>query len=52
MYDLCAGGRIQYVKYQLQYNLQAIKDLVRRAMKLGFYEGVNFDLNFCEDCGH
>lgn len=21
MYDLCAGGRIQYVKYQLQYNL-------------------------------
>lgn len=21
-------------------------------MKLGFYEGVNFELDWCEDCGH
>lgn len=51
MYHLCSGGRIQYVKYQLSYNLDAIKTLVRRAMKMGFYEGVNYDLDFCEDCG-
>lgn len=52
MYDLCAGGRIQYVKYTLPYNYKAIKDLVRRAMKMGFYEGINFDLNFCANCSH
>jgi len=21
-------------------------------MKLGFYEGINFELDWCEDCGH
>ena len=51
MYHLCTGGRIQYVRYHLQYNLEAIKTLVRRAMKMGFYEGVNFESSFCEDCG-
>lgn len=52
LYHLCAGGRIQYVKYSLPYNVESVKALVRRAMKMGFYEGINFDLNFCEDCGH
>lgn len=52
LYHLCSGGRIQYVKYSLPYNIDSIKALVRRAMKMGFYEGVNFDLNFCEECGH
>lgn len=51
MYHLCNGGQIQYVRYKLPYNLEAIKTLVRRAMKMGFYEGVNFQENFCEDCG-
>ena len=27
-------------------------DLVRRAMKMGFYEGVNLQLDYCEKCGH
>ncbi len=26
--------------------------LVRRAMKMGFYEGVNLSLSYCDDCGH
>lgn len=52
MYHLCAGGRIQYVRYHLPYNLEAIKTLVRRAMKMGFYEGINFEHSFCEECGH
>jgi ribonucleoside-triphosphate reductase len=51
MYHLCTGGRIQYVRYHLSYNIEAIKTLVRRAMKMGFYEGVNFESSFCEDCG-
>lgn len=50
-WNLCNGGKIQYVKYPLQYNIEAIRSLVRRAMEMGFYEGVNLDLNFCSDCG-
>ena len=51
-WDLFAGGRIQYVRYNLDYNKEAMRTLVRRAMKMGFYEGVNLCLSYCEDCGH
>ena len=51
-WNLCNGGKIQYVRYPLNYNIEAIKTLVRRAMKLGFYEGVNLSLAYCDDCGH
>ncbi len=51
-WDLFNGGKIQYVKYPVDYNLEAIKTLVRRAMKMGFYEGVNLSLSYCDDCGH
>ena len=46
------GGRIQYVKYPIDYNIEAVKTLVRRAMNMGFYEGVNLSLAYCDDCGH
>ena len=51
-WDLFNGGKIQYVRYPIAYNLEAIKTLVRRAMKLGFYEGVNMALSYCDDCGY
>ncbi|WP_394595948.1 anaerobic ribonucleoside-triphosphate reductase [Clostridium perfringens] len=51
-WDLFNGGKIQYVKYPIGYNIDAIKTLVRRGMKLGFYEGVNLALSYCDDCGH
>lgn len=51
-WDLSNGGKIQYVKYPINYNKEAIKALVRRAMDLGFYEGVNLSLAYCDDCGH
>lgn len=51
MYHYCTGGAIQYCRYPLGYNKEAIKTMVRRAMKLGFYEGVNLQLDYCEDCG-
>ena len=35
-WDLCNGGKIQYVKYPINYNKEAIKSLVRRAMDMGF----------------
>ncbi len=51
-WELCSGGKIQYVRYPINYNRQAVKTLVRRAMKKGFYEGVNLSLSYCDDCGH
>ncbi len=51
-WDLCNGGKIQYVRYPIDYNFDAIRTLVRRAMKKGFYEGVNLSLAYCDDCGH
>ena len=51
-WNLSNGGKIQYVKYPINYNLAAIKTLIRRAMKMGLYEGVNMSLAYCDDCGH
>ncbi len=51
-WELSNGGKIQYVKYPINYNIEAIKALVRRAMDMGFYEGVNLSLAYCDDCGH
>ncbi len=51
-WDYSNGGKIQYVKYPLDYNIDAIRTLIRRAMDKGFYEGVNLSMAYCEDCGH
>ena len=29
-----------------------MKTLIRRGMEFGFYEGVNEQLSYCDDCGH
>ena len=51
-WELLNGGKIQYVKYPIDYNTEALKTLVRRAMEKGYYEGVNLSLSYCDDCGH
>lgn len=51
-WELSNGGKIQYVKYPIDYNLEAVRTLVRRAMEMGLYEGVNLSLSYCDDCGH
>lgn len=51
-WNLSNGGKIQYVKYPVSYNKEAIRTLVRRAMNIGLYEGVNLSLAYCDDCGH
>lgn len=51
-WNLFNGGKIQYVKYPIDYNLDAIRALIRRAMDMGLYEGVNLSLAYCDDCGH
>ena len=51
-WNLMNGGKIQYVKYPIDYNKEAVKTLIHRAMRMGFYEGVNLSLAYCDDCGH
>ena len=51
-WELCNGGKIQYVRYPIGYNKYAIRTLIRRAMELCYYEGVNSSLAYCDDCGH
>ncbi|MEI3407142.1 MAG: anaerobic ribonucleoside-triphosphate reductase [Christensenellales bacterium] len=51
-WNLSNGGKIQYVRYPVSYNKEAIRTLIRRAMKMGLYEGVNLSLAYCDDCGY
>lgn len=51
-WELFKGGRIQYVRYNLNYNTKAMITYIERAMELGFYEGVNLSLAYCNNCGH
>lgn len=51
-WDFFNGGKIQYVKYPIDYNVNAVKALIRRAMDMGFYEGVNMSLSYCDNCGY
>ena len=50
MFHLCNGGHIQYVRVTNPENLQALKALVLRGMEKGYYQGINFDSVYCEDC--
>ena len=51
-WNLMNGGKIQYVRYPINYNRGAVVTLIRRAMEMGFYEGVNLSLAYCDDCGY
>lgn len=50
MFHMCNGGHIVYNRVTNPENLQALKALVLRGMKKGFYQGINFDSVYCEDC--
>ena len=45
------GGHIQYVRVDEPENKEAIRQLVRHGMNLGFYQGININCISCEDCG-
>lgn len=50
MFHMCNGGHIIYSRVTNPENLQALKALVLRGMEKGFYQGINFDSVYCEDC--
>lgn len=51
-WELSNGGKITYTKYPIDYNVEALKAVIRRGMAMGFYQGVNMDKCYCEDCGY
>lgn len=52
MWDYFNGGKITYTRYPIAYNHQAMKQIVRRGMEYGLYQGLNLALSYCDDCGH
>lgn len=51
LFHKCNGGHIQYVRVDNPDNVNAVKALIERGMAMGFYQGVNFDAAYCENCG-
>lgn len=52
MFDLSTGGRIHYSEFPTSKNYTAIKQVIDEGMKLGFYEGLNLELDSCNKCYH
>lgn len=50
LFHMINGGHIQYVRLDNPDNLEAVKAIILRGMHMGFYQGVNFDAGYCEDC--
>ena len=50
-WDLFNGGKIQYVRFDVPHNIEALEAYVNHAMDLGLYEGINISLAYCDNCG-
>lgn len=46
-----SGGHIQYCRFASGMNTEYIAATIERAMKMGFYFGVNIEKSYCGDCG-
>lgn len=44
------GGNIQYTKFPVKYNVKSIKSIINYGMSKGLYQGVNLNLNYCNNC--
>lgn len=51
LFNKSTGGHIGYVRISNPDNLEGLKNTILRGLKLGFYQGINFNACFCEDCG-
>ncbi len=45
------GGKIQYIRFTVPHNAEALEAIVLHAMDLGLYEGINMSLAYCSTCG-
>ena len=51
LFNMSKGGHIGYVRISNPNNIDGLKATIERGLKLGFYQGVNFNACICEDCG-
>lgn len=51
LFHKCNGGHIQYIRIDNPDNISALVTMVNRGMDMGFYQGINFDSVYCQDCG-
>lgn len=51
LFHMVPGGHIVYNRIRGRFNIQAMTNIILRGMKLGLYQGVNFDLSTCDCCG-
>lgn len=52
LFHKCTGGHIGYGRITDPTNFAGLKATIKRAIKKGFYYGVNFPASKCEKCGH
>lgn len=52
LFNKSMGGHIGYVRISNPSNLSGLKNIIRRGISLGYYQGVNFNACFCESCGY
>ena len=50
-FHVSSGGHIQYCRFANGQNLHYIQQTIERAMKLGYYFGVNIEKSYCGHCG-
>lgn len=50
LFHMIEGGHIQYVRLENPENFEATKAIIERGMEHGFYQGVNFNALYCNDC--
>lgn len=51
LFKKVSGGHIQYVRISNPENLKGLYDAVLRGVRMGLYQGVNFDACICTSCG-
>lgn len=52
LFNKSMGGHIGYVRISNPGNFEGLKNIIRRGIDLGYYQGVNFNACVCEDCGY
>ena len=52
LFHMMNGGHIQYCRVNTKDNFEANLALADRAMKMGYYFGVNFNNCICNSCSH
>lgn len=50
MFNISKGGRIHYSEFPNTRNKKAVKQIIDEGMKKGLYEGINLELDNCDDC--